>query len=524
MDKEYSYIIFEKNNKEISKSISKLLKMIKDDYEVVKHFNIGNFSIYRIYKSFDKYYEHKLYSTCENKEYFLELDFDELDPIQSEAIKRLILESNLSSLTEDKKSILVQSLSAYILSNDEKKEFLYYDKKGKKLYLGKFGKKAPVFVLEDDNGSRITTNSEYLRKLLKENYKTSSILNGEDAIYEITNNGDYKRNDIANETEENLEIESDKNLKKLLNESITGIESVLKKGEFITDKVYSLNPSLGREEEIKELEKNLMIPKKGVLLVGKTGVGKTAIVEGLAYKIRGKEVCDRLKNKRIFSISISNLTAGTRYRGDLEEKIEKLCMYIKHHPEIILFLDEMHAGINDNNYESGTISISDILKPYISKGELKIIGITTDEEFEILRKSDAFLRRFNILEIEEMDKNKLIRILTEHIYFNEFDIDISMTEEEILRLCNIVIKLSKRKPKYIYKERSNPDSSINIIDNCFAHIAVNNIKNAGYNDFIDGIINNKNLGITELDLPMLKKGKQKDEPTKIIKLTKNNLL
>ena len=215
--------------------------------------------------------------------------------------------------------------------------------------------------------------------------------------------------------------------------------------------------------------------------------------------------------------------AGTRYRGDLEEKVEKLCNYIKNHPEIILFFDEMHAGINDNNYESGAVGISDIIKPYISRGELKVIGITTDEEFEILRTSEAFLRRFNILEVEELDTKKIITILKEHIYFNEFDIDICMTEEEIIRLCNIIIKLSKRKPKYTYKERSNPDSSINIIDNCFAHIMINNIKAATYDDFINGIINNKNLNISEYDLPMLKKEIKNEETAKIIKLTKKTL-
>ena len=97
------------------------------------------------------------------------------------------------------------------------------------------------------------------------------------------------------------------------------------------------------------------------------------------------------------------------------------------------------------------------------------------------------------------------------------------TEEEIQKLCDIIIRLSSRRQKFVYKERSNPDSSINIIDNCFAYLMVNNIKSAGYKDFIEGILNNRNLSISEFDTSMLSIPEEFEERAKIIKLEKNNL-
>lgn len=530
MDKDYAYIILERKNKESSKAITKILRNNKDKFKVVKHLDIGRYSIYRIYKSTEKYQEHKAHTIDENREHFLEMDFDSLDVIQADVIRRLILDTDFSEIEDD--SELAENILLNNLVNDEKKNFIYYDKKEGTLYLGKFGKSSPVFELKGEMGTTIITNSEFIKEKLKETFEVTSVINGEDVIYALSEDGILKRSEAQKEEiiepeepEEDFKPELPKEFRNFTPRSTTGIESILKKGEFLTEEVYPLNPSLGREEEIRELEKNLMIPKKGVILVGKSGVGKTAIVRGLAYKIKTKEVCDKLKNKEIFSISTTSLIAGTKYRGDLEEKVEKLCSYIKTHPEIILFIDEIQAGINDNNYESNSLGIADILKPYISEGHLKMIGATTDEEFSSLKSNGAFLRRFNILEVEELDKEKLMKILIEHIYFNEFNIDINMSEEDIQKFCNIVIKLSHRKPKYIYKERSNPDSSINIIDSCFAYLAVNNIKSAKYKDFIDGIIDNKNLSITEFDYPMFGIIKvENNETTKIIKLTKNNLL
>ena len=523
MQKDYIFIISEKNNYDTQRRISKFIKNNKKNYPYVKRLNIGNYSIYRLYKTNEKYNEHRTYTTTDNREYFMEIDFSDFSLFGIEIIKDIIDNTDFDSLPEKDKIILEERFSYSDVEN-----MIYYDKKIKKLFLGKFDELSKIYTLTDNKGM-IITNSEVLREELNDFYEEKQILNGQNTLYEVEKNGSLIRYDLVEGKEEKA-IEKEEitptqiDLTKTSPTTNSTILSLLKKGEFLTDRVYSLNPSIERNEEIEELEKNLMIPKKGVLLVGKSGVGKTAIVEGLAYKIRSNEVCNRLKNKKIFSISIPSLIAGTKFRGDLEEKIEKLCDYLKGHPEIILFLDEIHAGINDNNYESSSVGIGDILKPYISRGDLKVIGITTDEELEELKKDDAFLRRFNILEIKELEKKKLIRILMEHIYFNEFEIDINMNEEEIQKLCNIIIKLSNRKQKFIYKERCNPDSSINIIDNCFAYLAMNNKNSAEYRDFIEGILKNKNLSITEFDMPMLGIEEKEKEKKKIIKLTKNSLL
>ena len=533
MEQDFTYVITKKTDREAAKELSKIIKEAKKKNSVIKCFKIGNYLIYRIYKNQKKYIEHRTHTVIEEKNHYFEFNLKDFSILNSDILKNILEEFDFETINS--KDDISFGENFEIFGKGKIDSLICYDKLNDRLNVGKFGDSS-LFILKGPSSSSIITNSEEVRTLLEDKYKTYGRLNGIDVLYEVENGTISKRHDIKDKVEEKKEeipVEGKKENIEEIPENTNVMDllstpkktnpkaiALLNRGEFLTDKVYSINPSLERDDEIRELEKYLMIPKKGVLIVGKTGVGKTSVVEGLAFKIRSSDVCDRLKDKKIFSISISSLMSGTKYRGDLEEKIEQLCNYITEQNDIILFLDEIHAGINDNNYESPSLGIADIIKPYISNRGLKVKGITTDEEFEMLRGSDAFLRRFNILEIKELEHDKLIKILIDHIYFNEFDIDINMKEEEIQRLCDIIIRLSSRRPKFVYKERSNPDSSINIIDNCFAYLIVSNIKSASYKDFIEGILNNKNLSISEFDTSMLALPEDDTERAKIIQLAK----
>ena len=267
----------------------------------------------------------------------------------------------------------------------------------------------------------------------------------------------------------------------------------------LNENTYKINPENGKDEEIKELEKNILIPKKGVVLVGEPGVGKTSIVEGLVYKIQNNLVCNALKNKIIMSVNVSDLLSGTSYRGEFEKKLTDLCNYISDNPNIILFIDEMHNSIGAGRSDGQKIDMANILKPYISNKNLKVIGCTTREEFQNFSNDSAYRRRFNILDVQQLDYRYVKQILKEYIHNNEFNIKVDLSEYKIDYLCDLIIKLSKRKVKYVYASNNNPDASINILMYCFAYFAVTNIENPTLNDFIDGIKDNKNLSITEFD-------------------------
>lgn len=184
---------------------------------------------------------------------------------------------------------------------------------------------------------------------------------------------------------------------------------------------YESNPAIGREIIIEDMEKILLkMNKPNILLLGKPGVGKTAIVEGLAYKIQQGKVNDKLKRIRIISCSSSSLVAGTKYRGEFEEKVEEICDFFKKHPNYILFIDEMHTTVNAGGAE-GAINMANILKPYLARGDIKMIGCTTLKENKTITDDEAYNRRFTKIYVDENDKKETLKILEGSLSkFNKF--------------------------------------------------------------------------------------------------------
>ena len=191
------------------------------------------------------------------------------------------------------------------------------------------------------------------------------------------------------------------------------IKKQKKKGSTATLEQYSrdmtalardgrLDPVIGREEEISRVIQILSRrTKNNPCLVGEPGVGKTAIVEGLASKIVAGEVPDTVKNKRVLMLDLSGMIAGSKYRGEFEERIKKVIKEVTEDGNILLFLDELHTLIGAGGAE-GAIDASNILKPSLARGEIQLIGATTITEYRKYIEKDAALeRRFQPVNVEE---------------------------------------------------------------------------------------------------------------------------
>lgn len=187
--------------------------------------------------------------------------------------------------------------------------------------------------------------------------------------------------------------------------------SVIKQyGEDLTRKTYVTNPAIAREEEIKKLIMVLLTPEKSGLLIGKAGIGKTAIVEGLAYLIQKNEVPDALKGYRIIKINSTSLLGKIDADGKEEMIIQILVRELKATEKTILFIDEIHTLIGGK--QDGPMDLANILKPALDRGDIKAIGATTTQEYDTyIIRDRAFLRRFERIDVLEPDEATTVKIL-----------------------------------------------------------------------------------------------------------------
>ncbi len=257
-------------------------------------------------------------------------------------------------------------------------------------------------------------------------------------------------------------ITNQKNNKKLMVDSF-GIDLNKKAKTGETD------PVVGREKEIKRvLEILSRRTKNNPLLIGEAGVGKTAIVEELARMLTNNNTYGPLSKKRIISISTASLVAGTKYRGEFEERINKIITELEEENDIILFIDEIHTLVNAGGAE-GAIDASNILKPALARGKIKIIGATTTEEYkQYIEKDKALSRRFQTVIIKEPDTKTTLQILTKlrPIYEKYHKVKIS---DEILQE---IVTLSNR---YIH-DRMMPDKAIDVLDEVCSRTFISNCK------------------------------------------------
>lgn len=177
--------------------------------------------------------------------------------------------------------------------------------------------------------------------------------------------------------------------------------------EDYTLKSYIINPAIARDEEIKEIVLILLTPDKSAILVGLPGVGKTAVVEGLSYKIAKGDVPELLKNWSIIKINTASIIGGAG--GTIESRLQELVDELKELDNVILFIDEIHTLIGNTE---GTLDIANMLKPCLDRGSIKMIGATTYEEYDrYITRDRAFLRRFERVDIVEPDQETALKIM-----------------------------------------------------------------------------------------------------------------
>jgi ATP-dependent Clp protease ATP-binding subunit ClpA len=235
---------------------------------------------------------------------------------------------------------------------------------------------------------------------------------------------------------------------------------------------HKLEPLVGRSEELDDIINVLAKRfKSNVLMVGDPGVGKTAIVEGLAQRIADGKVPEFLKDHEVYSVEVGNLLAGSKYRGDFEEKIKVIIEALITKKKAVLFIDEAHTMKGSGSSNNGSVDFANMIKPAITKGNLKVIASTTWEEFyESFEKDRALMRRFYRVGVDEPDRDSTVRILTGlSTRLNDFH-DVDISPDAITAAVDSAIR-------YLH-DRKNPDKSIDLLDAACAKQRVADNKGA----------------------------------------------
>ncbi len=276
-----------------------------------------------------------------------------------------------------------------------------------------------------------------------------------------------------------------------------------------------VDPVIGRDDEIKSLIEILCRRgKNNPLLIGEAGVGKTAIVEELARRIVEGNVPKPLKGKTILSLPMASLVAGTKYRGEFEERVSKILKELEENDDIIVFIDEVHTIVGAGGAE-GAIDASNIIKPALARGKIQLIGATTTYEYHnFIEKDKALNRRFQIIMIEEPSTNKTKEILKKLKPLYEAYHFVSISDD----IIDLIVELSDT---YIY-EYYQPDKSIDILDEVCTKASLLESKNDTFlskiNIELQEVISNKKKAIIKQDFDLASTYKEKEKEL----LTKKN--
>lgn len=254
------------------------------------------------------------------------------------------------------------------------------------------------------------------------------------------------------------------------NEAATGTPTLDQYSRDLTEMTRQgvMDPVVGREDEIGRVIQILSRrTKNNPCLIGEPGVGKTAVVEGLAQRITQGLVPEKMKNRRLVVLDLSGMVAGSKYRGEFEERIKKVIAEVMEHPGILLFIDELHTIIGAGGAE-GALDASNILKPSLSRGEIQIIGATTIEEYRKHIEKDAALeRRFQPVTVEEPTQEQAVEILKGLRPYYEKHHGVTITDEAL----EAAVKMSIR---YI-ADRHLPDKAIDLMDEASSRVQLTGI-------------------------------------------------
>lgn len=241
------------------------------------------------------------------------------------------------------------------------------------------------------------------------------------------------------------------------------------KYKILTEKKFKTEPIIGRTDELKELMIALASNNKSAILVGPSGVGKSVIVNELAYLIQNGNVPKFLKDKKVFKINVAEFTAGTKYRGDMEERFNSLIDIVRKE-NAILFIDEIHTIVGAGTTDGDKLNVSEMLKPVLDDGNIKVIGTTTNEEYNKFFETTALKRRFEKISINEPDNILLSNIIRKTFidYFNITNISALEIEQYLDIITEELINLTSKKNRTYNDIENNPSLVISIIDKAFA--------------------------------------------------------
>ena len=262
-------------------------------------------------------------------------------------------------------------------------------------------------------------------------------------------------------------------------------------GENFQNKDYITNPAIGRDEQIKQLILILLTPDKSAVLIGKPGVGKTAIVEGLAYRIQTGSIPEVLKGYQVIKVNTSALLGVDPVTG--EAKIQTLIDELKSKTKLILFIDEIHTLMGT---KGEALDFANMFKPALDRGDIKVIGATTTEEYErYILRDKAFVRRFQKVEVNEPTRSENIQILIGTLPKIEKRTGAKMMYTPFIqrKMMEFITDITSEY-KRIYEIGSRyPDVSLTLVQQAFSNALFDNRTEVNVNDFKISIMNSKNI-------------------------------
>jgi len=263
-------------------------------------------------------------------------------------------------------------------------------------------------------------------------------------------------------------------------------------GEELTAKEYITDPAIEREKEIKDIILVLLTPEKGAMLVGKPGIGKTAIVEGLAYRIQKGEVPNFLQGWKLYKLSMTSLLGAVEDEND--NRVELLIRDLKGREKTIVFIDEIHLLVNRN--ENSGVDFANMLKPALDRGTIKMIGATTTEEYETyILRDRAFNRRFQKVDIEEADAPTTVKILMGTLPKLEKQTGVTLAYTPFIkeRIMAFIVDMTSEY-KRVYEVASRyPDICLTILSNALSYALYENEQEAKLKHVYKAIVNARNI-------------------------------
>ena len=290
-----------------------------------------------------------------------------------------------------------------------------------------------------------------------------------------------------NTNNENQEEQDSSNSQDIKNNPYYKI--LLEYGEDITAKEYITNPAIGREREIQELIVILLTPEKSGILVGKPGIGKTAIVEGLSYRIQNGNIPDALKNYTILKLSSASLTGIIPDTQEL--RIQHVVDNLKNLDRVMVFIDEIHTLIGNGE---NTLDFANIFKPVIDRGTIKIIGATTSDEYDrYILRDKAFVRRFQKVEVSEPTREMNIQIMmgTYPKFEKKMGLKLKYTDFVKQNIMAFITDITSEFKRTYETSVRYPDISLTILQQAFSYAAFDNREEVDIRDVRKAILNTK---------------------------------